>query len=221
MANSISFFDWNSNDFLLSKQEVIDIIDVLFRGEETFHIYGKMTRERQNRPTLGLHVSHALSPGLHEIYLAPEKIHGVCAFNRPTGGNRVAPHLKLAEAMVLAHEIQHANQSLNFDHTKQKSFYGDKKRYRTRPCEMEARSFADDSVQQLAAILKIPLAHEEIKTVPRSEIDLIVECLSEADEVSIRDIVEELRSSGLNNAVNVKSVSARLSEAGTKVVFQT
>lgn len=211
MPNRVDFYSYNPLETLMSYTEVKDVIDSLFRGESNFSIYGSMRHDRKNRPTLGLHVSGVLFSG-HEIYLAPHKIKACFERGSTCGGNRKAPNLKIAMGMVLAHEIQHANQSLiHEDHPS--SFYGkERSRYRTRPCEREARSAADESIPILAGIFNIELFKEKIEEVPQDELYLIAECLAEADEISTKDIVEELRFSGLNNGINVMKIKSLLSQ---------
>lgn len=216
MPNQVFFEHYIPSEVLLTKREVLDLLDVLYRGTDTFHIFGVMRSDRQRRPTLGLHVTSDFFGG-HEIYLAPQKIHDCFYRGLPTGGNRKAPNVRLAVGMVLAHEIQHANQTILHENHPA-SFYGKRRsRYRTRPCEREARQFADDSISIIAGVLGVELAKEPVVAIPSDEVNLVAECLAEADEVSIQDIVEELRQSGLNNAVNVSRVKGMLAEWGVKL----
>ena len=216
MPNKVEFFSYNSH-LLLSKTEVGDIVDSLFRGEDSFYIYGSMRPDRKSRPTLGLHVAGMLNVG-HEIYLAPEKIKECFVRGVACGGNRKAPNIKLAMAMVLAHEIQHANQSI-VHATHPTSFYGKvRSKYRARPCEREARTFADESLFVLAGILNIEVEKDKQIHIPEDEVMLVAECLSEADSICVSDIVNELRQSGLNNAVNVGKVKNYLVDWGVELV---
>lgn len=217
MPNQVNFYSYNPLKTLMSESEVRDVIDSLFRGESRFSIYGTMRHDRKNKPTLGLHVSGPLIND-HEIYLAPEKIRDCFDRGAACGGNVKAPHIKIAMGMVLAHEIQHANQAM-IHKNHPTSFYGkERSRYRTRPCEREARAAADESIKILAAIFNIQLHKDKFEEIPADEINLIAECLAESEEITVRDIVEELRLSGLNNAVNVSKVKSLLSEWDVRVL---
>jgi hypothetical protein len=209
MANTVNLDDYEPHVGLLSKTQVKDLVDVLFRGDRTFHIHTQMHESRRSRPTLGLHM---YSPFFdqHDIYLAPRKIRECFEAGRSAAGNRAAPDLRIAMGMVLAHELQHANQSIVHS-THPDSFYGKKRsRYRMRPCEREARQFADDSIPIIAGVLGIELKKEYLIEVPSDELNEVAECLAEADEITVPDIVEELRQSGLNNIVNIQKVRALL-----------
>lgn len=210
MANTISFFDFDESLVHLSKTEVQDLIDALFRDDAHFRIYGKMRKDRKSKPTLGLHVYDAITDS-HEIYLSPEKIEACFNMKTRAGGNIVAPHLKIAMGMVVAHEVQHANQHLV--HGDEKSFFGKKRsRYRSRPCEREARNIADESIHIIAGIVGVELLHEKFEKIPDDEVESVAECFLDWDDVSTQDIVEELRNSGINNAVNVMKVKKFLSD---------
>lgn len=210
MANHILLDNYMAQHGRLLSGQVKDLIDVLFRGDDrTVRIHSYMHESRLRKPTLGLHM---YSPFFreHDIYLAPEKIKSCFEEGRSPAGNKKAPDLKIAVGMVLAHELMHANQAII--HTGHpESFYGKKRsRYRMRPCEREARAFADESIPVIAGVLGIELKKEQLVDVPEDEVQLVAECLAETDEVSIQDIVEELRQSGLNNIVNLQKVKTLL-----------
>lgn len=218
MANTVKVCNYNPNLGLLSEQEIRDLVDVLFRGGRSFYVYGSMHESKakpgpSGRKTLGLHMFHTITDE-HEIYLDPIGIIETFEMSRPTGGNRIAPTPEMAMGMVLAHEIQHANQTIVHS-THPTAFYGRKRsRYRTRACEREARMFADDSVPLIAGVLGVEMQKEQLVEVPPDELELLADCLAEADEITTVDIVEELRQSGLNNAVNVFKVKALLEDRG-------
>ena len=203
MANQIHLDNYSARSGQLLSGEVKDLIDVLFRGDgHSIRIHSYMHESRRKRPTLGLHMYNQLFSE-HDFYMAPEKIEDCFERGFSPAGNRKAPNLKIAFGMVLAHELQHANQTVvHVSHPD--SFYGKKRsKYRMRPCEREAREFADESIPIIAGVLGIELKKEQLVEIPPDELRLVAECLSEADEVNVQDIVEELRQSGLNNIVNV------------------
>lgn len=218
MANTVRVWNYNPNRGLISEQEIRDLVDVLFRGDRSFHIHGVMHESRakprpNGRKTLGLHMFDVMT-GEHDIYLDPSGIIETFEQGRPTGGNRIAPTPEMAMGMVLAHELQHANQTIVHS-SHPAAFYGHKRsRYRTRACEREARMFADDSVPLIAGVLGVEILKEQLVEVPPDELEFIADCLAETDEIVTADIVEELRHSGLNNAVNVSRIKVLLEDRG-------
>lgn len=213
MANNVNLSAYSERTSVLTKPQVKDLVDVLFRTGSNFSIISNMHESRRKRPTLGLHMYTPILDS-HEIYLAPEKIKECFLAGRACGGNKKLPDMRLAFGCIIAHELQHANQSVvHLGHPG--TFYGKKRsRYRLRPCEMEARAFADESIPIIAGVLGIEISKEPMADVPQDEVDLVADCLAEADEISTADIVEELRNSGINNASNVFKVKALLVERG-------
>lgn len=212
MASNILFTNWDEQRCYLLRENVRDLADLFIRFDnKTIYFHGYMREDRlknKKKMTLGLHSYDPLFDR-HDIYIDPQKIEFCFGSKMRTGGNRIAPDIHIAVGMVLAHEMQHANQYIH--HNGQLSFFGKKKsKYKTRPCEREARSFADENVQVIANVLGISISKEKLIDVPQDELSLIADCLSESDEVTVTDIVDELRQSGLNNAVNVMKVKSLL-----------
>lgn len=219
--NKVEFQSYSQADTGLSKTNVVDLIDSLYRGDSRFIFYGVMRSDRRSKPTLGLHVYSEMCPNVHEIYIAPDKIRNAFSTNRPTGGNKVAYDARVAVGMVIAHEVQHANQT-HLHVGSHKNFYGkERSRYRTRPCEMEARQFADDNIGVISGILGFEIPKTFVPTQPNfDELELVAECLAESDIITVPDIVSELKLSGMNNAVNVMNVK-RILESDWGVVVGT
>ena len=154
-------------------------------------------------------------------------INKVFARGLACGGNLKAPTIKVAAAMVLAHELQHANQSLI--HKDSSVFYGNlggvtssgkprMKRYRGRACEREAREFADEKLSDICAYFSVPIeTRKRVATQSESEISDLVEIFSECEEVSMEDIKEELRASKILSPTNVMEVKLQLKEMGIKI----
>lgn len=219
MASTVQIHDYNPSRMFVTEQEIKDLVDLLFRGDRSFHIHGVMHESRakpnpSGRKTLGLHMYNVITEE-HDIYLDPTGIIETFEQGRPTGGNIVAPTPEMAVGMVLAHEIQHANQTIVHS-SHPTAFYGHKRsRYRTRPAEREARIFADDNIQLIAAVLLVEIKQEDrLLEIPPDEFELLADCLAESDEITTLDIVEELRQSGLNNAANVFKMKELLQERG-------
>ena len=207
MGNDVKFYDFDESSVGLTRGQVRDIVDVLARFEGKFVLHGYMRSDY--RGYLGLHVSDMMTT-LHEIYLDGAETRKVHAAGRSTGGERVAPDPQLAVAMVLAHELQHANQHhVHVTGGKgSKSFFGKKRsRYRTRACEREARMFADESLDALARILgREPKETVLTKQDDPAELVQIARSFLGAEDVGPADIAQELRASGLNNPANVARV---------------
>lgn len=191
------------------------MVDIFYRGDGSITISGTM-RKGEKKTYLGLCVYSSFF-GTTEIYIDSKKIREVQMEGRRTGGNRVSPSPRIAIGMVLAHELQHANQHLIHDSSHSSFFGKDRSRYLTRSSEMEARQFADDNVRIISEILNEKLKNEIRNNPSVDEIKQVAESLAECDSVSVGDIVEELRLSGLNNAVNVSKVKELLADMGVQL----
>lgn len=221
MAHTVQFEGWDRVRQLINEQQAKDLIDLLFRGEDgNFVLHGHLPDGISRKKSEGLAGRHLVEmDGTHRIHLVPENIRSRCAKEDTIGGNRKIKDPQLGAGLVLAHELQHANQSLI--HKGNSSFWGRKafQRYYSRACEREARGFADDNYALVAGTLGLQLPRGGLKVDhTEAELEDIWCCLSECDEVSLRDIVEELRESGLNNPENVRRTRERLDSAGVRVL---
>lgn len=218
--NRVWFFDWPRHG-VLGQHEAEDLVNVLFRFDGTFHLHGMMRADRRFRPTLGLH-SYDEIGSRHDVYLSSEKIESCFAEGRPCGGNVRAPSLRVAYGMVLAHEIQHANQHRVHD-SAHATFFGKRRsKYRVRPCEREARLFADDSVRAIAGVLGEELPSSPLVVIPADELTQVVESMASGSlydegQVSMGELVAELRRSGINNAASVSRARELLADQGITV----
>lgn len=213
MPNRIVFSEFNDRLVGLTKTEVKDLVDVLFRtGDGSFIIHGYM--RVGEKPTIrGLCVSDNFF-GQVEIYLAPDRIVKSYHEGRPVGGNRPALSPKMAVAAVLAHELQHANQYKVHSST-HSSFFGKKRsKYRARASEREARNFADENVEVIAQVLGVELPKKKSEPVQVDTIEMVAQLLADVGDVEVVDIVEELRGIGMNNAANVARVKELLILSG-------
>jgi len=213
MANRIVFSEFNERLVGLTKTEVKDLVDVLYRtGDGNFVIHGHM-RAGEKPAIRGLCVGDNLF-GSVEIYIAPERIVKSYHEGRPVGGNRPALSQKMAVAAVLAHELQHANQYRVHNST-HSSFFGKKRsKYRARASEREARNFADENVEVIARVLGVELPKKKCAAVQIDNVEMIAKWLADVGDVEVVDIVEELRSIGMNNAANVAKVKELLILSG-------
>lgn len=203
MNNDILFVEFDRCP--ISRQEAQDIVDSLFRSSRRFTLYGRMKKGKEAK-TRGLHIRSI--DGVHEIYLNPKLIEECVKGKVACGGNLVSPNVRLAFGMVLAHELQHANQTITHAEG-ERAFVGGK--YSARACEREAREFADTNVQIIAGILGVNLKKEQVvQAAPTGELDDVIDSFRGVDDVSVQDIVEELRQSGLNTATNVLKVRKEL-----------
>ncbi len=223
MAHRVVFNDFD--DFILNEDEVRDFIDLFYRwGDATFRI----NTDEKERKWRGLH-STGLGEHSHTITLSQKNI--TRDFNRKIriGGNMVAPSLRVAAGMVLAHEIQHANQA-KF-HLNEMGFYGKKigltptgrerkQQYNNRACERDARQFVDEHLNEICAYFSVdpPTRRKPLGPgISQEEVLAVADLLGECSEVSIEDIKDELRASKVLTPNNVQLVLGRLQEQGFEI----
>lgn len=201
---------------MLTHQEVKDLTEIFFRFDDNIMFHGQMKPDAAKKKTVrGL---HSYKGGSHHIYFDWSLIKKSFKEKTAIGGNVPVADLRVLCGMVLAHEVQHANQH-HIHEEKHKSFWKRKGRYATRPSEREARNFADNNVDVIAGVLGVSLAgRDRSKTiVADQEIIDVAESFVGAEKVAVRDIVDELRLSKMNNPINVEKVRDILEEMGVEV----
>lgn len=204
------------NPVLLTKQQVKEIIELFFNGTDTKFCVMTGSGKASSRSARGVHIYNLLG-GYHEIYLNTPLIINHYSRRLPMGGNRVAVSVQHAAALVLCHEVQHANQTLK--HRSEHEFY--KGKYRARACEREAREFADKNYDMLAAFVgKQIVKHRSGDYVP-CDMGRLIESLKEAGTVTFDDVREGLRLTDSNNAKSFEVLVSSLREAGVRVVKHT
>lgn len=224
MALSIEFHSsYKPMRSLLSENDVRDILEMFFRSPSgMFRIVGSLPKVR---PTVRGQHTYYPSSELHEIYLSRNVIERAFSQQSAMGGNFKLPTLRMAAVCVLVHEIQHANQAVVHGGKSTINRRVPFRRYMTRPCEMDARSFVDEHMEEIAAFCDYDLSqfkpergeHEEGEI--SQEIQEIFDVLSLCEEgVSIRDLTEELRSSGINTPGNIRTLQNLLEDQGITVV---
>lgn len=212
---NISFQEWDYR-CLLTHQEVKDLAEIFFRFDDNIIFHGKMKEGVKDKKSVrGL---HSYTGGSHHIYFAWDLIKLSHKTKRAIGGNVAVANLRVLCGMVLAHEVQHANQH-HVHEEKHKSFWKRHGRYATRPSEREARNFADNNIDVIAGVLGVSLVgRDRSKTiVADQEIIDVAESFVGAEKVAVRDIVDELRLSKMNNPINVEKVRDILEEMGVEV----
>ncbi len=212
---NISFQDWGPSA-ILTRFEVKDMAEIFFAADANIMFHGKMKEKIKNpKSTRGL---HSYFDGSHHIYFNWDLIRESFRAKQPSGGNVAVADLRVLAGMVLAHEVQHANQH-HVHELQHKSFWKRRGRYMTRPSEREARNFADNNIDVIAGVLGVSLVgRDRSRTIiAEPEIISIAESFVGAERVAVSDIVEELRYSRLINAVNVDKVSEILREMGIEV----
>ncbi|MFA5750440.1 MAG: hypothetical protein WC895_04455 [Candidatus Shapirobacteria bacterium] len=217
MAHSIKLVNTDKLEKHLSKQEICDLVDVLYRWRDSAFVILE-TNTPHIKGSRGVHMYDPITKA-HTIQLCYENI--IKSLNRghSIGGNKKAKDAKIAIAFVIAHELQHANQDEM--HRPNEIFYT-KKKYSKRACEQEARLFVDNNENVILNVLGYDSNVRERSNVvdkvdTLNELQTIAECFIECLEVDVKDIVEELRSSGLNNSKNVTYVRKMLEESGVIV----
>lgn len=226
MAHSITF-DKTFSGFVLSEDEVRDFIEMFYRWEDSKFLICRDEKERKFR---GQH-SQDWS-GTHIITLVEKNIKRDFDAKKRTGGNFVAPSLKIAAGMVLAHELQHANQTKLHKH--ETTFYGKAggmtptgkprmKQYWGRACEREAREFVDNKMPEICAYFQTPWEGRGGPTIgnhgdANREAAAVAELLQECSEVTMEDVKEELRASKILNPRNVIFVVEELKRNGVDII---
>lgn len=201
----------------LSEQQARDIVDAFFRFSAEIDIYAQIKpteRRDRRRRTMGL---HSYASGGHTIQIFVDNIKEVFHEKGRIGGNFSPPSLEMAFAMVLVHELTHANQA--HQHSEQEKFYTSK-RYVTRPCEKEARATVDQNMSIISKLIdiEVPEQHDFGPVIPvEDELEEIVASFSELDLVEFSDLREELRSSKILTPSNLLKAVSSLEEMGVKV----
>jgi hypothetical protein len=213
MAHKISFLDFN--DFLLDEEEARDIIEMFFVwGDSKFII----TTDEKEKRWRGYHQWFDMARE-HKITLSKKNITRDFNDKARVGGNHVAPTLKVAAAMVLVHELQHANQVKLHKPIAGSSFYTEH-HYWNRACEREARGYVDEKLNEICAYFGVPpvmRSGSRAAATDHDEVDAVVDLLSECEYVSMDDIKDELRISNVLNPSTVKHVRGELISRGVEI----
>jgi len=185
---------------LLSQQDVRDVIDLFYDGPYSFFVIVGIDNSPGRRGScMSIGNTHTITLSLSTIEKhLDEKIN--------MGGNKVHNNVREAIFSVLAHEIQHANQSQR--HKADNKFW--RGNYLARPCEVDARSFADSQVDTISSVIGDNISIGAGKV--NDGLEEIIEVLSMSDDVKTEDIVQELKSYGLYNTINVGHVLHSLAE---------
>lgn len=211
MAHTVTFQP-SFQGFLLSEAEVRDFIDMFYRwGDAKFNILCDESEKRfRGEHRLGL-------SGMHIITLVRKNITRDYEAKIRIGGNLQAPTLKVGAGMVLAHELQHANQTKI--HKLSESFFKSKS-YHHRACERDARAFVDEHMEEICGYFAVPFqsrsrcAGAGNQGEAAEEALAVAALLSECEGVTMDDIREELRASGILNPRNVQAVVGELRRQG-------
>lgn len=217
MAHIILFKE-SFQGFILTEPEVTDLIEMFYRWGDSTFVIGCADRA----DFMGEHSGHA---GDHVITLCRSSIEHEFEAKKRVGGNLPAPNLRIAAACVLAHELQHANQTKI--HRLKGKFFGhlggrDKlgrtkmQRYWHRACERDARQFVDERMPEICAYFDAPfqtmrnggavVAKEWTDGGPQR----VAALLREGGRATMDDIREALRAEGVLSPAAVAEVVALL-----------
>lgn len=215
MAHSYQYE--NMERFALSRSEIEDIVEMFYRWEDSKFkfIEGKMDKATYR----GQHVCRW--DGLHEITFSMKKIEKDFKSGKKIACNMKAPTLKVAAAMVLMHELQHANQEKM--HKGEMGFYGmmqgvnargnpRMKQYWGRACEREARSFVEEHINEVCAYFAAPFQMRRKAAAigdngsESREVSAVAALLKECPGVTMDDVRDELRASKILTPSNVQAV---------------
>lgn len=213
---------------LLSEDEVCDFIDMFFHYDDP---QAKWIIRNVSRKEAGdFNGQHMYNPNTreHTISFCKENIcRCYTKGRRDFGGNLKLPDIdpKMATALVLAHELQHANQSKL--HKGNELFYGvlgginakgqpRMKHYKGRACERDAREFVDGHLNEIFAYFNLPPPRRNRVIIAEDPDELveIADLLCECEEISMDDVRDELRASKLLNPTNVQRLLQILQERG-------
>lgn len=217
MRHLVTFDSTQDVEEHVSRAEMHDLIDMFYRwSDSSFRIVGS----KRTRKTRGVHRFDPLAR-THVIEISIPAVVWSFENGKRVGGNRPAQSLRSGVVMVLVHELQHANQSQQ--HSSSETFWR-QRGYTGRPCETDARRFVDEHMDMIDAFLGQTHRIPSVSPVRGSivdhgrQIDEITDVLGALQSVSVKDIVHELRLSGVNNARNVRLVSNRLSDKGITLI---
>lgn len=227
-SHRVIFRDSFKNFTLLNEQNVVDFI-------EAFYVYDDPNSTwiiEHETGSVDFNGQHIYNPNTreHTISLSEKNIRRQhSSGRRDFGGNLKLPDIdvKMSAALVLAHEIQHANQAKS--HKGNELFYGylggfngkgipRMNHYKGRACERDAREFVDVHLDEIFAYFDLPSPRRHRVLVPdaQDEVAEIADLLSECEKISMDDIRNELRSSNVLNPKNVQRVLQILQERGLK-----
>jgi hypothetical protein len=223
--HELKFTNWDRVHKLVSEEATADFVEMFYRWPacnfefvafQSAHEWKNFFSEKKtNYKLVGEHRYYGF--GGHRISLIVDNLEKYFAKGSPLGGNVCSPSLQVSAAMVLAHELQHANQVKM--HAASSAFYDDHK-YIDRACEREARNFADEKFGEICVYygIETPLKKQVIRpTDEQSELEAIKDLLLECHSVTMDDVKDELRASKLLNPKNVKNIISDLRLAGVKI----
>lgn len=207
----------------ITSSEVKEFVELFYPGTKPGHVTisflnskGK-GRRRGECQTIGS--SHSI-----KIYWATidgEIRSGLFGSSVICGGNRTTvSDARIGCFMTLAHELRHAYQ--HEIHWNAEGFFR-KRGYSSRPCEVDARRYVDESYGAICAFLGVtPDPHILIdRSGPSDDQEKLLEdligVLMECEAISADDIRYELSVLGMNNPINLNTVLQELLSEGVVV----
>jgi hypothetical protein len=226
MAHSYKFE--GMEDFALSESEIKDIVEMFYRWEDSKFVFDQ--DKMAKRTYRGQHV--CMWDGTHKISFSMKNIEKDFKNKQRIACNMPAPTLKVAAAMVLAHELQHANQEKL--HKGEMGFYGRMqgttkngnprmKQYWGRACEREARAFVEEHLNEICAYFAAPFQmRRKAATIgdngsENREVSAVAALLKECPQVTMDDVRDELRASKILTPANVQAVLGILRKAKVNI----
>ncbi len=221
MAHVVVLEDFEIIADLISKDEIVDLITMFYKwGDSQFEV----TCSDEDPHRRGAHVYAHMSQ-VHKISISRVAIERGVQGRARMGGNKTAPSVRMGLAMVLVHEIQHANQTGL--HNYAENFYTHP-HYMTRPCEREARDFVDKNMAVINSIMSQDGFHDEItlaegtgvygmKAPTFDRVEDIADVFEANSRVSMADLLTELKLSGLNSPKNAGRLRAICQQKGIEI----
>jgi hypothetical protein len=227
-GNRIHFDESFKQFTLLTENEVCDFIDMFFNFDDP-----KATWWIKNvSGKVDFHGQHEYHPITHQhtISFCLKNIEkNYAKGRRDFGGNLVLPDIdkRMAAALILAHELQHANQSKIY---KGQLFYGylgglnekgkpRMKHYKGRACERDAREFVDGHINEIFAYFNLPPPRRNKVFVAEDPDEMveIADLLCECPQISMDDVRDELRASRILNPKSVQRMLEILRIRGVEI----
>ena len=139
---------------LISSSEIIDLLDLFYKNDSSkFEI--NFPNGSDPKSKRGWHLYKGKTKSglyLHEIFIYEDQIKKDILDFLPMGGNRISPNEKIGTAMVLVHEMRHADQAMThlMNNGSGGAFYLGK--YKARPCEVDARRYVDENFEAIVEL---------------------------------------------------------------------
>lgn len=193
---------------ILEGHQIRDAVDFFYEGDNAIFDFIMKDNTPGRRGSCNTKIF-----GHHIITLSLPTIKEHLKNNIRMGGNKKHDNLNEAVMSVLTHEIQHANQTRT--HGQSAKFW--KGNYLARPCEVDARRFADSQLDNILCMLGKDFSSILKNHSKNEELENIIEVFSFSDEITSEDIIHELKTCGMYNPLNLNYITESLVKINKKI----